>query len=632
MKIKKLTAAILSAATMLSMAQMPLTANPFAQFESSTTLTAEAADSIIAYVTVNSAMYALYSNRDAVLLAAYDSVSTLTVPEYITYNNDRYLVRKVSSCACQNKSSLTKVDMSAATYLQEIGNNAFSGNNKLTEVKLPNSVTKIGASAFKEDSQLKTCNMPSRLVTIGGYAFCGTSISGTVTFGASLRDIDSSAFLGSNSIASYSVPTSNINVKSVSGVLYNRTGDTLILYPPKKSSTSYKVTSKYIEQFAFNKTPALQSLDISLAVFCNYYRNSSTWEFPALNTLKIPASDYSKYCKNGDLDTLAYKYARFFIGTKLLTVNGKKIVCLKSDGEPYFNAEYEQFIYDHFDELSVNPYFMDYYRTTMLDYVVNSVTTASMTDMQKAVRLHEWICRRVEYDPTEKKYWDYKAQDKTPDPSWLTYKNHDPLSVFLHKVGSKYYTVCQGYALCYKMLLEKAGIEAYYVNGQNKAKESGGSHAWNLVKLNNRYYHIDVCWDDLNFDKYIAGDVAYKDYYKYFMKTDTDFTKDDHGKYNWQINSPYSANHSIMNSLGDVNLDLHLSSTDRTKLQNYLSNETQFFSNSADNNKAKINADANLDGRIDQMDLNVVYSALNSKYYTVFDYLTHTYEKYPTNA
>lgn len=50
--------------------------------------------------------------------------------------------------------------------------------------------------------------------------------------------------------------------------------------------------------------------------------------------------------------------------------------------------------------------------------------------------------------------------------------------------------VCQGYALAYKLLLDKCGIDSVLVT----SNEMG--HAWNLVKLDGSWYHVDVTWDD----------------------------------------------------------------------------------------------------------------------------------------
>ena len=51
--------------------------------------------------------------------------------------------------------------------------------------------------------------------------------------------------------------------------------------------------------------------------------------------------------------------------------------------------------------------------------------------------------------------------------------------------------VCAGYSRLFQLLMQKLEIPTYYVLGY--AKED---HAWNMVKLNNEYYNIDLTWDD----------------------------------------------------------------------------------------------------------------------------------------
>ena len=64
-----------------------------------------------------------------------------------------------------------------------------------------------------------------------------------------------------------------------------------------------------------------------------------------------------------------------------------------------------------------------------------------------------------------------------------------------------------GYARAYQYLLQQLGIPCYYCTGY-----SGGNHAWNIVKLEDGYYNVDVTWDD-------ADPIRYD----YFNKTDADF-------------------------------------------------------------------------------------------------------------
>lgn len=68
-------------------------------------------------------------------------------------------------------------------------------------------------------------------------------------------------------------------------------------------------------------------------------------------------------------------------------------------------------------------------------------------------------------------------------------------------------SVCAGYARAYQYLLQQLGISSYYCTGY-----SGGDHAWNIVKLEDGYYNVDVTWDDVSTIRY-----------DYFNKTDADY-------------------------------------------------------------------------------------------------------------
>lgn len=53
------------------------------------------------------------------------------------------------------------------------------------------------------------------------------------------------------------------------------------------------------------------------------------------------------------------------------------------------------------------------------------------------------------------------------------------------------------------------------------------NHAWNMVRVNGKWYHIDVTWDDHVSDTY--GRV----YHDYFMLSDSAISDDWHGHYDW---------------------------------------------------------------------------------------------------
>lgn len=122
--------------------------------------------------------------------------------------------------------------------------------------------------------------------------------------------------------------------------------------------------------------------------------------------------------------------------------------------------------------------------------------TDSMSDFQKAAVLHDYLAVNVEYD------YDNLQADNVPAASFNAY------GALVNGTA-----VCEGYALAYKYLLGKVGIESYMVTSETM------NHAWNMVKLGGKYYHVDVTWDDPTRD--IVGRVTHT----YMFCSDTTLEK-----------------------------------------------------------------------------------------------------------
>lgn len=58
--------------------------------------------------------------------------------------------------------------------------------------------------------------------------------------------------------------------------------------------------------------------------------------------------------------------------------------------------------------------------------------------------------------------------------------------------------VCNGYARAYQHLMNTAGIPTWFVRGTSTNPSTGTpiGHAWNIVKLDGKWYYTDVTWDD----------------------------------------------------------------------------------------------------------------------------------------
>ncbi|UTT43547.1 transglutaminase domain-containing protein [Exiguobacterium aurantiacum] len=93
---------------------------------------------------------------------------------------------------------------------------------------------------------------------------------------------------------------------------------------------------------------------------------------------------------------------------------------------------------------------------------------------------------------------------------------YTPYSILFNGEG-----VCEGYALTTLLLLEAAGVEARYISG-----EAGTElHAWNLVKLDGAWYHLDTTWNDPVPNR--PGEVGYD----YFLVSDATLQKD----HTWEV-------------------------------------------------------------------------------------------------
>ncbi|AFQ45722.1 Ig-like domain-containing protein [Desulfosporosinus meridiei] len=116
--------------------------------------------------------------------------------------------------------------------------------------------------------------------------------------------------------------------------------------------------------------------------------------------------------------------------------------------------------------------------------IASSITHSEMNDFQKEKAVHDWILANVNYDDELLQRTAYTA---------LT--------------SGK--TVCQGYSMLMLKLLSAVGIENRIVTGYIGSEY----HAWNLVKLDGKWYHVDSTNNDANADKTI-----------YYNKTDNYMT------------------------------------------------------------------------------------------------------------
>lgn len=125
------------------------------------------------------------------------------------------------------------------------------------------------------------------------------------------------------------------------------------------------------------------------------------------------------------------------------------------------------------------------------------------SDYEKAIFLHDYIYKHCEFDMG-------RALDFFANTNRFRSEGcHDESGCLLNNRA-----VCSGISQAYALLLNRTGIECKYINGYSY----GMYHAWNIVKINGRWYHVDITWDLLF--------KAAHGKYAWFMLTESEIKKD----------------------------------------------------------------------------------------------------------
>ena len=75
-----------------------------------------------------------------------------------------------------------------------------------------------------------------------------------------------------------------------------------------------------------------------------------------------------------------------------------------------------------------------------------------------------------------------------------------------------HYMVGQGYAETLDIMLRFMGIPTRVVKGEAYYNTGWSNHAWNQVKIEGKWYYLDVAWDDPHPDGGAKGDIVYTYY------------------------------------------------------------------------------------------------------------------------
>lgn len=118
----------------------------------------------------------------------------------------------------------------------------------------------------------------------------------------------------------------------------------------------------------------------------------------------------------------------------------------------------------------------------------STIASAGSTE-QKAKAAHDLIAKKVQYDD-----------------NYLT-NPENPFHQSAYSVFCDDHSVCAGYTKAFEMLMNGAGIDTIALLSTD--------HAWNMIKINDSWYHTDCTWDDMD------GYSGYEMIYNFFNRSES---------------------------------------------------------------------------------------------------------------
>lgn len=101
-----------------------------------------------------------------------------------------------------------------------------------------------------------------------------------------------------------------------------------------------------------------------------------------------------------------------------------------------------------------------------------------MSDVEKALAVHEYFLSNYSYGYSYIRSYPSGELAATGD-SYTAY------GIMTDRIG-----VCEAFAQAYKYVMDKIGIPCIIVSS------NAMDHAWNMVCIDDEWYHVDVTWDD----------------------------------------------------------------------------------------------------------------------------------------
>ncbi|NLV59445.1 MAG: leucine-rich repeat domain-containing protein [Clostridiales bacterium] len=204
------------------------------------------------FITSGDYYYYLSESGKAVIESYHGSETALTLPTQL----DGHSITGIKGYSFWDTSFGSVVSLQIPEGYTEIDSYAFQNGLRLETLKLPGTLKCIGSCAFNGTQNLRHVELPEGLTTLDDLAFRNSALE-SIHIPDTVTEFGDNPFAGCKQLRDISLSDQHPALRWTGGVLTDREGTVLLVYPASRSDTRYYVPEEILDiaPYAFAGSP-----------------------------------------------------------------------------------------------------------------------------------------------------------------------------------------------------------------------------------------------------------------------------------------------------------------------------------------------------------------------------------------
>ena len=429
---------------------------------------------------------------------AHMEVSTVILPTTVT------VIDQLAFSYCTNLKSI-----SLPIGLININYSAFNGCTNLSEINIPSTVETIQGKAFLDTPWLEQMKTNSPMVVVNDILIDGTQCSGNIIIPDHVTKISGFAFKGNENLFTVTLSKQLVSIDNYA--FQDCTNLSKIIYTSENYNPTIKCSQNCFEGCALSNGNYIYFYNLqNQKILFRYIGNDSTIIIPsdvdivcgsAFLFTNSNAEDITIIIE--DLSALSQINRYVFCNCKINNIYIDEVPITLEDLRNHVSSNIKYFI----NEQDPNNKFEGYtfvektietqlllailengkFTTKLLDEYCDGILETEIlpsiaeldidSDYARVYCVYKWI-----RDLYGKNYGMFYEDEESNKRNMRLTHNTEALLLTGHGV-------CSSYTQLFNLFMRKLNVESYYLHNDKKG------HAWNVVKVNNKYYYVD-CTND----------------------------------------------------------------------------------------------------------------------------------------